>query len=142
MLPKHSFLITCLLIAWTVVTAQQRDIPKVDIPVEIEFSDEGGYYDEDVILEMRAPAANIFYTLDGSEPNKKSTKYEVPIIIKETTVVRAIAYRKKKKSSIYGHTYFMNEPLTTFPTISISICLLYTSPSPRDRTRSRMPSSA
>ena len=27
-------------------------------------------------------------------------------------------------------------------TESVSICLLYTSPSPRDRTRSRMPSSA
>ena len=26
--------------------------------------------------------------------------------------------------------------------VEISICLLYTSPSPRDRTRSRMPSSA
>ena len=28
------------------------------------------------------------------------------------------------------------------PTASLSSCLLYTSPSPRDRTRSRMPSSA
>ena len=28
------------------------------------------------------------------------------------------------------------------PTISLLVCLLYTSPSPRDRTRSRMPSSA
>ena len=27
-------------------------------------------------------------------------------------------------------------------TLQIKICLLYTSPSPRDRTRSRMPSSA
>ena len=29
-----------------------------------------------------------------------------------------------------------------FPIEELSICLLYTSPSPRDRTRSRMPSSA
>ena len=28
------------------------------------------------------------------------------------------------------------------PTINLNACLLYTSPSPRDRTRSRMPSSA
>ena len=27
-------------------------------------------------------------------------------------------------------------------TVDVNICLLYTSPSPRDRTRSRMPSSA
>ena len=31
---------------------------------------------------------------------------------------------------------------TVFESIQGSICLLYTSPSPRDRTRSRMPSSA
>ena len=29
-----------------------------------------------------------------------------------------------------------------FPIILFTVCLLYTSPSPRDRTRSRMPSSA
>ena len=33
-----------------------------------------------------------------------------------------------------------NEPGSTFG--GVFICLLYTSPSPRDRTRSRMPSSA
>ena len=37
-----------------------------------------------------------------------------------------------------------NEHITndTWITMGISTCLLYTSPSPRDRTRSRMPSSA
>ena len=29
-----------------------------------------------------------------------------------------------------------------FPLVHVDTCLLYTSPSPRDRTRSRMPSSA
>ena len=32
--------------------------------------------------------------------------------------------------------------LNTLANLIISVCLLYTSPSPRDRTRSRMPSSA
>ena len=37
----------------------------------------------------------------------------------------------------------MNMIISTGPTSFLSIsCLLYTSPSPRDRTRSRMPSSA
>ena len=31
---------------------------------------------------------------------------------------------------------------STFPQVVVDGCLLYTSPSPRDRTRSRMPSSA
>ena len=46
-------------------------------------------------------------------------------------------------------TLYYNNKDWIFPTITenkqlhaVQICLLYTSPSPRDRTRSRMPSSA
>jgi predicted MFS family arabinose efflux permease len=44
-------------------------------------------------------------------------------------------------------TYINTDASTTFNMLGINItlynaCLLYTSPSPRDRTRSRMPSSA
>ena len=49
----------------------------------------------------------------------------------------------------YGHKYnkipiFFNNNLKEYPDHSMFLnsCLLYTSPSPRDRTRSRMPSSA
>ena len=38
--------------------------------------------------------------------------------------------------------YFQNFEVEGFPTYENYPCLLYTSPSPRDRTRSRMPSSA
>ena len=49
-----------------------------------------------------------------------------------------------------AQNYAMNNPTNTFQQISCgegtilkgNSCLLYTSPSPRDRTRSRMPSSA
>eukprot|EP00656_Telonema_subtile_P057133 TRINITY_DN9324_c0_g1_i1.p1 TRINITY_DN9324_c0_g1~~TRINITY_DN9324_c0_g1_i1.p1 ORF type:complete len:106 (-),score=11.91 TRINITY_DN9324_c0_g1_i1:46-363(-) len=34
------------------------------------------------------------------------------------------------------------EHMMSFPVLCVDTCLLYTSPSPRDRTRSRMPSSA
>ena len=34
------------------------------------------------------------------------------------------------------------EATRDLPTEEVEVCLLYTSPSPRDRTRSRMPSSA
>ena len=52
---------------------------------------------------------------------------------------------------VIADSAWLNEPARTYP-VSIDptimnyaedyICLLYTSPSPRDRTRSRMPSSA
>ena len=44
-----------------------------------------------------------------------------------------------------GHKYkSCPMPITSYGIITMNIkdCLLYTSPSPRDRTRSRMPSSA
>ena len=47
-----------------------------------------------------------------------------------------------------GFSVISNPPRRVIPCTAIlaaighSICLLYTSPSPRDRTRSRMPSSA
>ena len=37
---------------------------------------------------------------------------------------------------------FVSQPTDALATPEFVICLLYTSPSPRDRTRSRMPSSA
>ena len=43
----------------------------------------------------------------------------------------------------HGSTYYLNELATELKSQGvINDCLLYTSPSPRDRTRSRMPSSA
>ena len=43
----------------------------------------------------------------------------------------------------YGFTAVDNLPLALVdPLIALEVCLLYTSPSPRDMRRSRMPSSA
>ena len=42
----------------------------------------------------------------------------------------------------YGDGVFQEQKFVVVDTGGLSGCLLYTSPSPRDRTRSRMPSSA
>ena len=44
--------------------------------------------------------------------------------------------------SLYNHSYDPNAEYIMDYEGQILVCLLYTSPSPRDRTRSRMPSSA
>src|SRR5665811_2119317 len=41
-----------------------------------------------------------------------------------------------------GHQLLVEDEVVAVQTIGDRLCLLYTSPSPRDRTRSRMPSSA
>ena len=45
-------------------------------------------------------------------------------------------------SSIAGWKAINESDMVLRPDLSTTVCLLYTSPSPRDRTRSRMPSSA
>lgn len=90
-------------------------------PIEINFSKEGGYYIDEVEVEITAPGATIYYTLDGHRPSSKSKKYQRPIIIDKTSIIRAIAYRGQEKSLPVGQSYFINEPDTDLYTVSIGI---------------------
>ncbi|EON79120.1 Purple acid phosphatase [Lunatimonas lonarensis] len=47
-----------------------------------------------VELETASPQDDIFYTLDGSAPNRKSNKYTAPIELKENSELNAVAYNK------------------------------------------------
>lgn len=44
-------------------------------------------------LSTDVPNAKIYYTLDGSEPNSKSSEYKASIIINETTTLKAITVK-------------------------------------------------
>lgn len=52
---------------------------------EVIFSVEPGFYDEAFELEMTAKSGTIYYTLDGSVPDKNSLKYEGPVLITDAT---------------------------------------------------------
>ena len=53
-----------------------------------------------VKLSTKTEAAEIYYTIDGSEPSKTSTKYVEPIIINEDTTIKAIAVKEGLNDSI------------------------------------------
>ncbi len=89
--------------------------------LEIEFSVQGGFYDERQVVELTSPGAKIYYTIDGSEPTRRSKVYKRPLKIKKTMVLQAIARKGKIKSDIVGQTYFIDEPTSTFPVVSIGI---------------------
>ena len=61
--------------------SQNAQIPRPDIPVEIEFSEPGGFFAEEVVVELNSPGADIYYSLDGTTPTKKSTLYEFPLLL-------------------------------------------------------------
>jgi hypothetical protein len=58
------------------------------------FSLGTGLYQQELVVEITSTITNdsIFYTLDGSEPNRNSTLYSGPIPISETTVLTAKAF--------------------------------------------------
>ncbi|MCB9282616.1 MAG: CotH kinase family protein [Lewinellaceae bacterium] len=83
----------------------------------------GGFYPEGIEVELSCPGARIYYTTDGTTPvaGRMSDLYKGPIAIQSTTVLRMFAVRGTERTPIISHTYFINEPFSTFPTVSISI---------------------
>lgn len=91
-------------------------------PVELHFSVDGGFFPAEVVVELSAPGAEAYYTVDGSAPSPQSPRYKRPLRIGETTVLRAVAYHADgRKSPVVSHTYFIDEPRTNFPVVSIGI---------------------
>ncbi len=84
------------------------------------FSPENGFFDTTTTVELTQPnGGEIYYTLDGSTPTPKSTKYTQPITIDKTTVIRTVAVEDRKLvSGIRTKTYILNHQ-TTLPVVSL-----------------------
>ena len=74
---------------------------------------------------------NLFY-----EKDKNRAKYRVIITPPYTLIETYAKYFKNKRISIGSQNCYQKDQFSS------NTCLLYTSPSPRDATLSRMPSSA
>lgn len=86
--------------------------PTVDAP---SFSPAGGYYSEaqTVTLSCATPSADIYYTLDGTEPTTEGTKYTGSISVSETTTIKAIAAAEGlSNSAVVTATYTIATPKT------------------------------
>lgn len=90
--------------------------------VELYFSVKGGYYNQALDLHLSTTGSRIYYTTDGSLPNKRSKVYNQPISIDSTMVIRAYAVRDTSRTKVKAHSYFIDEPFSlTFPTISLAV---------------------
>ncbi|MBK9338993.1 MAG: CotH kinase family protein [Lewinellaceae bacterium] len=98
----------------------QEPLPE-EVPLIVRFSRPGGFSEQPVSLALDAGGAVIYYTTDGSYPTVRSARYSRPLVLEKTTVVRALARRGKIVGRALGHTYFIGEPPTDLPVISIAI---------------------
>ncbi|MFO7669615.1 MAG: lamin tail domain-containing protein [Bacteroidales bacterium] len=92
------------------------------LPAEVWFSIEAGIYDDAQILELDAGDSEglIRYTTDGSWPVQSSLIYESPILLLETTVVRARLFEEGKlPGKVNTQTYILGAG-SNLPTVSIS----------------------
>ena len=76
------------------------------------FSIAEGTYTAQVNVELACatPDAQIYYTLDGSEPDATKTLYSEAITITATTTVKAVAVKDGKSSKVATATYTIEAP--------------------------------
>ncbi len=93
-----------------------------EIAYEPIFQEAPGIYnDVNELAVTLEGSGTIYYTLDGSTPTKNSKVYDSPILLKKTTVIKAVSYEnKKKESSVVTGSYIINEK-HTLPVLSVSL---------------------
>lgn len=88
------------------------------------FTNESGNYENSVTVEITSTTdgANIYYTLDGTEPTTKSTAYTGPFSLAETTTVKAIAVNEECFFSSVSETEYtiVKKEISVNPEVSLT----------------------
>ncbi len=87
------------------------------------FSETGLYHTQafTVTISVLDPKATVYYTTDGSEPDKTSKLYTGPIGISQNAVIRAVAYTDGLlRSDIVTYHYLFEKPHTV-PVVCIAM---------------------
>ena len=77
-----------------------------------------------------------------NEQARRALERGIDILAESVAVTLGPKGRNVVLEKKFGAPQIINDGVTIAKEIELEDCLLYTSPSPRDRTRSRMPSSA
>ncbi|MCF8239524.1 MAG: CotH kinase family protein [Saprospiraceae bacterium] len=88
---------------------------------EVDYSLQGGWYDHPVELRLVSEGETIFYTTNGNSPRPGQSEFHRPITLTSTTLVRAIACTGRRCGPETAHTFFINEPKSAFPTLSVAV---------------------
>ena len=81
-----------------------------------------GFYRGSVRVSIDAPAgALVYYTTNGDVPTPRKKRYRHPFKLSKTTVVRVLTVFPDKKRRYRALTYFIDEPPSTIPVLSIAV---------------------
>lgn len=75
-------------------------------------SGEESFFDKTTVTITAGEGADIYYTVDGSDPTTSSTKYSAPFDLTETTTVKALAAKGGKTSDVVSKTFTKKAKLT------------------------------
>lgn len=125
---KRPNTISLFLILWALLlnsiafSQNNKDVQAYEPPpLSVEMVPPSGFFYDSLTVQLLSPGAKIYFTTDGTEPRPIAAhRYTLPISLHETTVVRAMALMTGEESHVFSATYFVNEPETTFPVVSIS----------------------
>jgi hypothetical protein len=90
------------------------DVPDFSLPAGIYFGE------KTLSISHASNVADVYYTLDGAEPDENSPLYPGPLLLNETTILRARAHETgKMPSAIITATYLIDESIQ-LPVVSLS----------------------
>lgn len=96
---------------------------------DIIFSKESGFYENEFLLRLYAPTGEIYYTVDGSDPDKNSIKYEGCIKISDASeqqntfsTCTDVTARFLEDDIIKNGGDVKKEPIYQIPTTPIDKC--------------------
>lgn len=101
---------------------KENNSGKYEVAYSPEFSVKAGIYNnvENIQVELIGPGT-IYYTLDGKNPTTNSKKYEEPIVLNKTSVLKAISVNDGMiNSSVSTASYIINEN-HTIDVVSVSL---------------------
>lgn len=76
------------------------------------ISGEEDFFDKTTVTIAAGEGADIYYTVDGTDPTTSSTKYSAPFDLTETTTVKALAAKGGKTSAVASKTFTKKAKLT------------------------------